>query len=100
MFNSTPLILQSALGGAGLAYLPEDRIRPMLADGRLVQVPGRLVPAVSRLPPLLPQPPPALPRLRRRHRRPALPGISNAPSQSRSIKHQNFKSQQIFTASA
>ncbi len=38
VFNSTPLILQSALAGAGLAYLPEDRVRPMLADGRLIRV--------------------------------------------------------------
>jgi DNA-binding transcriptional LysR family regulator len=40
IFNSTPLILQAALDGLGLAYLPEDRLRPYLGDGRLVQVLG------------------------------------------------------------
>ncbi len=38
VFNSTPLILKAALDGLGLAYLPEDRVRPFLEDGRLVRV--------------------------------------------------------------
>ncbi len=38
VFNSTPLILKAALDGAGLAYLPEDRVKPYIADGRLVGV--------------------------------------------------------------
>ena len=38
VFNSTPLIMKAALDGAGLAYLPEDRVRPHLDDGRLVRV--------------------------------------------------------------
>ncbi len=37
-FNSTPLIQKAALSGAGLAYLPEDRLRPFLDDGRLETV--------------------------------------------------------------
>lgn len=37
VFNSTPLILRAALDGAGLAYLPLDRVRPYLDDGRLEQ---------------------------------------------------------------
>ena len=38
IFNSTPLILKAALDGAGLAYLPEDRLRSYLEDGRLETV--------------------------------------------------------------
>ncbi len=38
VFNSTPMILKAALDGAGLAYLPEDRVRPYLGDGRLACV--------------------------------------------------------------
>ncbi len=38
VFNSTPLILKAALDGAGLAYLPEDRVRGLVTDGRLVPV--------------------------------------------------------------
>ena len=38
VFNSTPLILRAALDGAGLTYLPLDRLTAYLADGRLVQV--------------------------------------------------------------
>ena len=35
MFNSTPLILQAALDGIGLAYLPKDRVRDLIEQGRL-----------------------------------------------------------------
>jgi len=38
VFNSTSMILEAALTGIGLAYLPEDRARTHLADGRLVRV--------------------------------------------------------------
>ena len=38
VFNSTSLMLEAALAGIGLAYLPEDRVRAQLADGRLVRV--------------------------------------------------------------
>jgi DNA-binding transcriptional LysR family regulator len=38
VFNSLALILNAALGGFGLAYLPEDLVRPHVADGRLVLV--------------------------------------------------------------
>jgi DNA-binding transcriptional LysR family regulator len=37
-FNGTAMILNAALAGLGLAYLPEDRVRVPLADGRLVRV--------------------------------------------------------------
>ena len=36
-FNSGALILQAALDGFGLAYLPEDQVRAPLAEGRLVR---------------------------------------------------------------
>jgi DNA-binding transcriptional LysR family regulator len=38
VFNSIALILDAALAGFGLAYLPEDQVRPYLPDGRLVRV--------------------------------------------------------------
>jgi len=37
-FNSIPLMLNSALAGLGLAYLPEDMVQDHIAAGRLVQV--------------------------------------------------------------
>ena len=38
VFNNIALRLEAALAGCGLAFLPEDLVRPHLADGRLVQV--------------------------------------------------------------
>ena len=38
VFNNTGLILKAALGGLGLAYLPEDRVRPYVEEGRLKRV--------------------------------------------------------------
>jgi DNA-binding transcriptional LysR family regulator len=38
VFNGSAMILRAALAGFGLAYLPEDRVRAPLADGRLVRV--------------------------------------------------------------
>jgi DNA-binding transcriptional LysR family regulator len=38
VFNSTALILKAALAGFGLACLPEDKVRPHIAGGRLIQV--------------------------------------------------------------
>jgi DNA-binding transcriptional LysR family regulator len=38
MFNATALILDAALAGLGLAYLPEEQVRTQLAEGRLVRV--------------------------------------------------------------
>jgi DNA-binding transcriptional LysR family regulator len=39
-FNASAPMLEAALAGGGLAYLPEDDVRPYLADGRLVRVLG------------------------------------------------------------
>jgi DNA-binding transcriptional LysR family regulator len=37
VFNGTGPMLDAALAGFGLAYLPEDTVRAHLADGRLVR---------------------------------------------------------------
>jgi len=38
VFNTISMALNMAHAGLGLAYLPEDVVRPSIADGRLVQV--------------------------------------------------------------
>ena len=38
VFNSSAMVLRAALAGFGLAYLPEDRVREAIGDGRLVRV--------------------------------------------------------------
>jgi DNA-binding transcriptional LysR family regulator len=38
VFNGTAPMLDAALAGFGLAYVPEDSVRAHLADGRLIQV--------------------------------------------------------------
>jgi DNA-binding transcriptional LysR family regulator len=38
VFNGTDPMLDAALAGAGLAYVPEDTVRPYLGDGRLIRV--------------------------------------------------------------
>ena len=38
VFNRIALILDAALAGFGLAYLPEDQVQTHIADGRLVRV--------------------------------------------------------------
>lgn len=38
VFNNTMLRLKAALAGFGLAYLPEDQVLGLIADGRLVRV--------------------------------------------------------------
>jgi DNA-binding transcriptional LysR family regulator len=38
VFNASPPMLEAALAGFGLAYLPEDSVRTHLAEGRLVRV--------------------------------------------------------------
>jgi DNA-binding transcriptional LysR family regulator len=37
-FNSVTLMLNAALAGFGLAYLPEDKVQGRLGDGRLIRV--------------------------------------------------------------
>src|SRR5260370_2955316 len=38
VFNNIALRLNAALAGLGLAYLPEDQVQMLLADGRLIRV--------------------------------------------------------------
>ncbi|MDR3530546.1 MAG: LysR family transcriptional regulator [Rhodopila sp.] len=38
VLNGTTLILDAAVAGFGLAYLPEDQVQPHLATGRLIRV--------------------------------------------------------------
>jgi DNA-binding transcriptional LysR family regulator len=38
VFNGTAPMLDAALAGAGLAYVPEDAVQAHLADGRLIRV--------------------------------------------------------------
>lgn len=38
VYNSSGPMLDAVLSGLGLAFLPEDRVAPFIADGRLIQV--------------------------------------------------------------
>jgi DNA-binding transcriptional LysR family regulator len=38
VFNTAGLLLEAAVAGFGLAYLPEEQVQPYLDDGRLVRV--------------------------------------------------------------
>jgi DNA-binding transcriptional LysR family regulator len=38
VFNNIALRLKAALGGCGLAYLPEDQVETHIAEGRLIRV--------------------------------------------------------------
>ena len=46
-FNDSPPMLDAALAGFGLAYLPEDSVHAHLAEGRLVRVLGDWCPLYS-----------------------------------------------------
>jgi DNA-binding transcriptional LysR family regulator len=62
VFNRIAPMLDAALAGFGLAYLPEDNVRAHLADGRLIRVLADWClrwSALPGLPPLLPEPPPS-----------------------------------------
>jgi DNA-binding transcriptional LysR family regulator len=47
VFNNAGLILEAALDGFGLAYLPEDQVHAHIADGRLVRVLDEWSPSFS-----------------------------------------------------
>jgi DNA-binding transcriptional LysR family regulator len=47
IFNGTAPMLDAALAGFGLAYLPEDNVREHLADGRLIRVLADWCPPVT-----------------------------------------------------
>ena len=75
VFNSTFQMLNAALAGFGLAYVPEDLAQPHLAKGRLNRVLEDWCPPYSGLPPLLPEPTPILAGLCAVGRCAALPGV-------------------------
>ena len=83
VFNSTSQILNAALAGFGLAYVPEDLAQPDLAKGRLKRVLDGLVPAIFGLPSLLSKPPATGAGVRPAGRRAAPPGLKHA--------HENFR---------
>ena len=63
VFNGTGMILNAALAGFGLAYLPEDEVRTRVAEGKLIRVLAN-VSAFSWIPSLLSEPPPGHVRFR------------------------------------
>ena len=73
VFNGTFQMLNAALAGFGLAYVPEDVAQPHLAKGRLKRVLEDWCPAVFGLSPLLPEPPPIHASLRLAGRCASLP---------------------------
>ena len=60
VFIATAQMLNAALAGFGLAYVPEDLVQSHIVKNRLASL-GRLVPAIFRLPFLLPKPSPNRP---------------------------------------
>jgi DNA-binding transcriptional LysR family regulator len=53
-------MLNAALAGFGLAYVPEDLAEPHVIAGRLKRVLEDWCPPFPGMPPLLPEPPPLL----------------------------------------
>ena len=47
MFNGTEMILNAALAGFGLAYLPEDSVQAPTAEGTLIRVLAEWCPPFS-----------------------------------------------------
>ena len=76
VFNGTFQMLNAALAGFGLAYVPEDMAQPHLAKGRLKRVLEDWC-LLFGLSPLLPQPPPVLGGLYLAGRCAAVPGLAN-----------------------
>ena len=64
VLNGTIQMLNAALAGFGLAYVPEDLAQPHVAAGTSQASARGLVPAFCGLPPLLPEPPSLLTRIR------------------------------------
>lgn len=62
IFNTSPSMVDAAVAGLGIAYLPEEEFAPHLEEGRLVRA-GRLVPAFPWLSPVLSEQTPAFARV-------------------------------------
>ena len=87
VFNGTFQMLNAALAGFGLAYVPENVAQPHLAKRRLMRVLEDWSPPVFGLPPLLSKPTPALGRLCPVGRRAAPSGLaSNTQAESAQIR--------------
>jgi DNA-binding transcriptional LysR family regulator len=75
VFNAPAQMLNAALAGFGLAYVPEDLVQKHLAKGGLIRVLADWCPAFFGLPPLLPEPPAIHAGLRLAGRCVTLPGL-------------------------
>jgi DNA-binding transcriptional LysR family regulator len=75
VFNGTGMILNAALAGFGVAYLPEDGGAGACHRGNIDPSTRRVVSAFSEVPFLLPEPPPGHARLRHSSRSAALPTL-------------------------
>ena len=76
VFNGTAPMLDAALAGFGLAYVPEDTVRAHLADGRLIRVLEDWCPLIPGLPPFLPEPPATHSGVHAAGQRTALPALT------------------------
>lgn len=77
IFNGTAQMLNAALAGFGLAYLPEELAQPHLTRGRPKASPRGLVPAFSGISPLLPEPPSLVTRVLTAGRCATLPALAH-----------------------
>src|SRR3954447_12327939 len=86
VFNGATHMLNAALAGLGLAYVPESMTQAHVAKGRLTRVLEGLVRAVFGLPPLLPEPPPSHARLCPVGGRAALPDMKLCVFRGRAVE--------------
>ena len=75
VFNGTAPMLDAALSGFGLAYVPENTVQTHLADGSSHPGARRLVSALPGLSPVLPEPPPTHASVRAAGKRAALSAL-------------------------
>ncbi len=88
VFNGTFQMLNAALDGFGLAYVPEDVAPPHLAKGRLKRVLEDWCPPFFRTSSLLPKPATVLTSIRPAGRCAALPGLTQR-------RHSGFEGTQV-----
>ena len=72
VFDDVRLVVTAATAGLGIAYLPKDHVKPLIAEGQLIRVLNDWCPGFPGLSPLLSRPPPALSRVHVGDRRAAL----------------------------
>ena len=83
-------MLNAALAGFGLAYLPEDSVQTHLADGRLIRVLADWCPPFSGLPSLLPEPPTTHAGICLAGRCATLPGLRVSAGRSHRISKRDY----------